>query len=194
MRVLLVHAHPLPESFSRVLRQAVEAGLARAGHQVDLLDLYAEGFAPALSAGERQRYHDVAANLQGIEAHMARLKAADAIVFVYPTWWYGLPAILKGWLDRVWVPGATFTLGEGPIVGQLTNIRRIGAVTTYGAPWWFMRFWMGHPGRKLIARGLKVLCAKGCRITWLDIDRMDSRTRPELTAFRDRVEAAFARW
>jgi putative NADPH-quinone reductase len=195
MRVLLVHCHPVPESFSHALRAAVQAGLARAGHHVDLLDLYAEGFAPALSTEERRRYHDLAANLAGIEDHLARLKAADALVFVYPTWWYGLPAMLKGWLDRVWVPGATFSLPErGPIVGELKTITRIGAVTTFGAPWWFMRFYLGHPGRKLIARGLKILCAKGCRVTWLEIDRMDRRTRADLAAFRDRVEAAFAGW
>jgi putative NADPH-quinone reductase len=194
MRVLLVHCHPVPESFSHALREAVQAGLTRAGHQVDLLDLYVEDFRPALSEAERRQYHDVPANLAGIEDHVARLKAADALVFVYPTWWYGLPAILKGWLDRVWVPGATFTLTSGPIIGELQNIRRIAGVTTYGSPWWFMRFFMSHPGKRLITRGLRVLCAKGCQVTWLEIDRMDRRTRAELAAYRDRVEAAFARW
>jgi putative NADPH-quinone reductase len=194
VRVLLVHCHPVPESFSHALRVAVQAGLSRAGHAVDLLDLYAEEFRPALSEAERRRYHDVPANLAGIEDHVARLRAADALVFVYPTWWYGLPAILKGWLDRVWVPGATFTLTNGPIVGELTNIRRIAGVTTFGSPWWFMRFFMSHPGKRLITRGLRVLCAKGCRVTWLEIDRMDSRTRADLAAYRDRVEAAFAAW
>ena len=195
MRVLLVHCHPVPESFSHALRTAVEAGLARAGHNVDLLDLYAEEFRPALSTEERRRYHDVPDNLAGIEEHVKRLKAADALVFVYPTWWYGLPAMLKGWLDRVWVPGATFSMpARGPIVGELKNIRRIGVVTTFGAPWWFMRFYLGHPGRKLIARGIRILCARGCPVTWLEIDRMDRRTRPELARFRDRVETAFAQW
>jgi putative NADPH-quinone reductase len=194
MRVLLVHAHPVPESFSASLREAALGALRRGGHDVDLLDLYAEDFRPALSTDERRRYHDTAANLQGIADHVARLKAAEALVLVYPTWWYGLPAILKGWLDRVWVPGATFTLTDGPIRGELPNIRRIGVVTTYGAPWWFMWFWVGHPGRKLILRGLKLLCAKGCATTWLELDRMDQQTPAALKRYRDRVEAAFARW
>jgi putative NADPH-quinone reductase len=194
VRVLLVHCHPVPDSFSHALRAAVQAGLARAGHEVDLLDLYAEDFRPVLSEEERRRYHDVGPNLAGIEEHVARLKAAEALVFVYPTWWYGLPAILKGWLDRVWVPGATFTLTNGPIIGELQNIRRIAGVTTYGSPWWFMRFFMSHPGKRLITRGLRVLCARGCRVTWLEIDRMDRRTPPELAAYRDKVEATFARW
>jgi putative NADPH-quinone reductase len=195
VRVLLVHCHPVPESFSHALRDAVLAGLERRGHAVDLLDLYAEGFQPALSEQERRRYNDPPANLAGIEDHVARLKAAEALVFVHPTWWYGLPAMLKGWLDRVWVPGATFSMpARGPIRGEMGNIRRIGVVTTYGAPWWYMRFWMGHPGKKLLARGIRALCARDCRVTWLEIDRMDSRTRPELAKFRDRVQAAFARW
>jgi putative NADPH-quinone reductase len=194
MRVLLVHAHPVPESFSASLRQAVAAGLARAGHSVDVLDLHAEDFRAHLTAEERRRYHDVPGNLSGLEDHVARLRAAEALVLVYPTWWYGLPALLKGWLDRVWLPGVAFGLTDGPIKGELHNIRRIGVVTTFGSPWWFMRFYVGHPGRKLILRGLKFLCAPGCRTTWLELDRMDARTPAELARYRDRVEEAFARW
>lgn len=193
MKVLVVYCHPREESFSAALRDAVLAGLAKAGHEAELLDLYAEGFAPALSAEERERYHTEGGNLDGIGQHVARLRAAEALVLVYPTWWYGMPAMLKGWFDRVWVPGVAFRLGPGAIEPLLTSIRRLAVVTTYGSPRWLL--WViGHPDRKLLGRGLRRLCAKGCTLEWLSQTRMDHVPRSALEAFRASVEAHFSRW
>jgi putative NADPH-quinone reductase len=193
MRVLVVHCHPRPDSFNAALRDAVAEGLGRAGHAVDLVDLYAEGFAPALSAEERGRYHTEGENLAGIEQHVALLRRAEALVLVYPTWWYGMPAMLKGWFDRVWVPGVAFRLGPGAIEPLLTNISRLAVVTTYGSPRWLL--WViGHPDRKLLGRGLRRLCARGCTLEWLSLTRMDQVPRATLEAFRARVLAHFSRW
>jgi len=191
MRILLVHAHPRPDSYNAALRDAVLRGLGNR-HEVASRDLYAEGFNPALSAEERGRYHNVPANLEGIEDHVASLRRAEALILVYPTWWYGMPAMLKGWFDRVWAPGVAFTLTSGAIAPALTNIRHIHVVTTYGSPSWLL--WvMGHPDEKLIRRGIRRLCAKDCRVHWHALTRMDHRTRPELDVHRARIEAVFAR-
>jgi putative NADPH-quinone reductase len=104
-----------------------------------------------------------------------------------------MPALLKGWFDRVWVPGVAFRLGGGAIEPLLTNIRRIAVVTTYGSPRWLL-WYLGWPDRRLLGRGLRRLCARGCRLDWLSLTRMDQRRRGELAAFRDRVAAHFARW
>jgi putative NADPH-quinone reductase len=193
MKVLVVYCHPRADSFCASLRDAVTEGLGAAGHEVELVDLYAEGFAPAMTADERERYHSEGANLDGIEAHVARLRRADALVLVHPTWWYGMPAMLKGWFDRVWVPGVAFRVGPGAIEPLLTNIRRIAVVTTYGSPRWLL--WLiGHPDRKLLGRGLRRLCAKGCRLEWLFQTRMDHVPPATLVAFRARVRERFSRW
>lgn len=193
MQVLLVYCHPREDSFCASLRDAVREALIARGHAVELVDLYAEGFAPALSAEERGRYHDEALNLDGVAQHVASLRAAEALVLVYPTWWYGMPAMLKGWLDRVWLPGVAFRLGEGAIEPLLTTIRRIAVVTTYGSPWWLL-WYIGRPDRKLVGRALRRLCARGCRLDWLSLTRMDQREPPELASFRARVVAHFSRW
>jgi len=193
MHVLVVFAHPRPDSLSAALRDAAISALQSAGHTVELRDLYAERFDPVLSADERGRYHDVPANLHGIEDHVASLRRAEALLLVHPTWWYGMPAILKGWFDRVWAPGVAFTLGEGAIRPMLTNIRRIGVVTTYGSPGWLL-WYIGRIDRKLVARGLRRLCAKGCTVEWLTLTRMDSRTREECAAFVTRVRDRLSRW
>ncbi len=191
MRVLLVHCHPRSDSYSFALREAALGASRGAGHEVELRDLHAEGFRPALSAAERGRYHDVPENLSGIEDHAESLRAAEWLVLVYPTWWYGMPAMLKGWFDRVWAPGVAFRLGGGAIEPALTNIRRISVVTTYGSPTWLLWF-IGWPDFKLFDRGLKRLCAKGCKLDWLYLNNMDRATAAERERFLARVRRFFA--
>lgn len=194
MHVLLVYCHPCPESFTAAVRDRVLAGLARGRHTVDLLDLHATGFAPVMEAEERRRYHDPGVNEAPVAEHLARLRRAEGLVFVYPTWWYGPPAMLKGWLDRVWVPHATFTLPEPgrPIGRVLTNIRLVAAVSTLGSPWWWWTF-LGQPGRRQLLTGLKVICHPRCRTLWLALHRMDTVSAERRAAFLARVEARFAR-
>jgi NAD(P)H dehydrogenase (quinone) len=194
MRVLLVYCHPRPDSFCAALRDTAVVALEVAGHTVEVRDLYAEGFAPALTAEQRGSFYDEAANLHGVEDHAAALQWAEALLLVYPTWWLGPPAMLKGWFDRVWVPGVAFRLG-GPTVLRplLTNIRRIGVVTTYGSPRWLL--WLaGWPDRRLFGRGLRPLCARRCRLEWLALTRMDTCTAPQRERFLAKVRARLGRW
>src|SRR5215471_19168282 len=121
MRILLVLAHPLPESFAAsIARTAREALLAR-GHAVDLLDLYREDFDPRLTAAERAGYFDAPYDVSGVAGLVARLKAAEGLVLVFPQWWFGFPAILKGFFDRVLAPGVAFShdTSGGRIVPEL---------------------------------------------------------------------------
>ena len=195
MRVLVVYAHPVEESFCAALhRKALEA-LSRAGHEVRDLDLYAMDFQPVLTRQERIDYDDAALNTRNIEEHVAHIRWAEALLFVYPTWWYGLPAILKGWLDRVWVPEVTFHMpvGNQPIRPAMTHIRKIGGISTYGAPWWWTRV-VGDPGRRTLLRGIKPLCHKKCRTLWLAHYKMDSSTPVSRAAFLEKVERAVERF
>jgi putative NADPH-quinone reductase len=102
--------------------------------------------------------------------------------------------MLKGWLDRVWVPYATFGMPEPgkPISRVLTNIRLIGAISTLGSPkwWWWV---MGAPGRRTLLTGLSVLCAPRCRTFWLGLHRMDSRSPADLDSFLARIRERLRR-
>jgi NAD(P)H dehydrogenase (quinone) len=195
MKVLVVYCHPLEASFNAALRDRVLAGLAAGGHETRLLDLYAMGFDPVLSAQGRTDYHTAEVNEAPVADHLAALRWCEALVFVYPTWWYGPPAMLKGWLDRVWLPHATFVLPEPgrPITGKLRNIRLIAAVSTLGSPWWWWKLVMGEPGRRILLRGLRPLCAPGCRTIWMGLHEMDSISEARRKAFLDKVEARFRR-
>jgi putative NADPH-quinone reductase len=84
MRVLYVYCHPLPESYHAALRDRARAALVATGHDVDLLDLYAEGFDPVLGAAGRRDYHDLALNRRGLERQIERLQHAEALVVQFP--------------------------------------------------------------------------------------------------------------
>jgi putative NADPH-quinone reductase len=120
-----------------------------------------------------------------------QLLDAEAVVLVYPAWWYGMPAMLKGYFDRVWLPGVAFDVTpEGKVkTDRLKRIRRFVVVTTYGSSWLMVRLTLGDPARKLIGRAVRALCARNCRVTWCVHYNMD-RTRPaQLQRFLRRVRA-----
>lgn len=157
VRVLVVFAHPCEESFSAALKAVVVERLVAKGWDVDLCDLYAEGFDPVLTAQERRGYQDTATNTAPVQGYVDRLRAAQALVFVYPVWNFGFPAILKGYFDRVFLPGVSFTLDDGLVAPALTHIRKLAVVTSYGAT--PFRAWAaGNPPKKMFTRVIRFIC------------------------------------
>ncbi|MCB1491159.1 MAG: NAD(P)H-dependent oxidoreductase [Rhodobiaceae bacterium] len=194
-KVLVVYCHPCGESFNAAVRDTVTDTLTRAGHQVHLLDLHAEGFDPVMSADERRGYHTQGDNIRPVESYLEQIKWCDALVFVYPTWWFGLPAMLKGWLDRVWVPHETFTMPteEQGIQPSMTHIRKLACITTCGATWWTSKL-IGEPGRRTILRGIRALCDRRCKTLYMAHYKMDTSTPESRTAYLRRIEARLARF
>ena len=189
MRILVVWAHPLPDSYSAALKDRAVAALEASGHQIDLLDLYAEEFDPVLSAQERIDYHEIGPNQANVESYVAQLRAAEGLLLIFPTWSFGFPAILTGWLQRVWVPGVAFGLREegGPIIPGILGIRRVAAITTTGSPWWYVKA-VGNPARKVLKRGHRVMFAKRARTRWLDLNNMNKDSPRKRAKFLARVE------
>lgn len=195
MKVLLVVAHPCADSFTHACAAAAEKGLTRAGHTVETLDLYAIGFRTAMTREERVAYDTDDPILDPIVAdHAARAKAAQAIVFVYPTWWSGLPAILKGWLERVLVPGVGFTFdpASGKVKPGLTNIRRIVGISTYGSPRTYVKL-INDNGRRIITRALRMSCGVRARTRWLSMYAMDTADDTDRRRHLERIESRMAR-
>jgi putative NADPH-quinone reductase len=195
MRVLVVHAHPSPTSFSRAVCDATETGLQRSGHEVTVVHLDEEGFAAAMSADEHRAYHSPAPILDvQVARHAALVTAAEALVFVYPTWWGGPPAVLKGWLERVLVPGVAFDFD--PVTGKvrpgLQRVRRLVGITTYGSSRLYVRL-LNDPGRRIILRAVRTLCGRRCRRTWLGLYGLDTSTDAQRRAFLAGVTVRMSR-
>lgn len=184
-RALVLFAHPCPESFSAALHARVVERLDHAGWDVDDCDLNTEGFAPVLSEAERRGYHEEPDNIAPVAGYVERLRAADALVMVFPVWNFGYPAILKGFLDRVFLPGVSFKLVDGKVTPNLTHIRKLAAVTTYGGT--RMRaLLVGDPPRKCVTRAVWHVCRpeKMRYLALYDMNRATDRTRG---AFLERV-------
>lgn len=193
MRVLVVYCHPKPDSFVAAMRDAVVDGLSQVGHETEILDLYADDFDPRFSLEEHLAYEDPEANGKGVEAYVDKLRRTDGIVFVFPTWWYDMPAMLKGWLDRVWLPGVAFDLVPGKsIEPRLRNVRFIAGVTSCGAPWWWSKL-VGEPHRRILMRGMRALCARDCKHLWLGCYRMDGSTDRKRHGFLAAIRRRMAR-
>ncbi|HEV7252342.1 MAG TPA: NAD(P)H-dependent oxidoreductase [Mesorhizobium sp.] len=193
MQVLVLHAHPVEDSFNAGLHQLVVDRLTARGHAVDACDLYAEGFDPVLSRQERLDYHDVGVNRAHVEEHVARLKRAQALVLVFPVWNYGFPAILKGYFDRVFLPGVSFDLVDGTVQPSLRNIRRLCAVTSYGGTR-FRTIIMGDPPRKLVSRWLRATVHPLAKLDYLALYDMNNTTDAGREAFKAKVAARLDRF
>jgi putative NADPH-quinone reductase len=191
-RALVLFAHPCPESFSATLHAQVVAKLGEGGWEVDDCDLHAERFSPVLTEAERRGYHEEPANVGPVAGYVERLRAADAMVMVFPVWNFGYPAILKGFLDRVFLPGVSFKLVDGKVKPNLTHIRRLAAVTTYGGTR-LRAVLAGDPPRKSVTRAVWHVCRPE-KLRYLALYDMNRASHATRAMFLDRVSREMERF
>jgi NAD(P)H dehydrogenase (quinone) len=192
MKILYVYCHPVPESFHGAIREAALDGLERANHAVDLLDLYAEGFNPVLSAEARRRYHDTSRNREGLVGYVGRLLSAEALIVQFPTWAFGPPAMLKGFIERMFMPGVAFDLSDPKHVRPiLHNITKLAGIVTYGRPW-HNALYMGNPPRKIVKRYLPSFIRKGAPVSYHALYHMNVASEEKRKAFIAKVSSAMA--
>ena len=189
MHVLVVLAHPLKESFAAGVSRTVVSTLEARGHVVDLLDLYAEDFDPRLTATERASDMSGTYDLSAVALYAERLKAAEALILVFPQWWFNLPAILKGFIDRVFVTGIAFDYAADGIKlePKLEKLRHFWVFSTTGSPWWVVKFYMGDPVRRILKRGVVAFCGKRVSFRMTCLHNMDGTTPAKRERFLDSV-------
>jgi NAD(P)H dehydrogenase (quinone) len=194
MRVHYIYVHPLPESFHAAIRAEALAGLKEAGHSVDLCDLYAEKFDPVMWPDERRDYHDLTKNQSKVSDYVRRLKETDSLILQFPVWSFGPPAMLKGWFDRLMMPGVAFDLSNpNNAVPMLTNLKRIAGITTYGRPWWNALF-VGDPPHKYVKRYLPRLTGGGARADYYPLYHMNVATDEKRKAFLKKIRVAMSQF
>lgn len=190
MRALVVYCHPREGSYCSALRDAAVEGLRAAGHDVDVVDLAAERFDPVMPPAEWREYRTMSGTVPPTLAHhVALVRAAGILVFVYPTWWSGLPAQLKGWLERVLVPGVGFVLDDrGRVRPGLAHVRAIRTVSTYGSPRAYVKL-VNDNGRRILRRALRVSTSWRTSVRSLGLYSMDTATQRDRERFLARVRA-----
>ncbi len=192
MNVLVLFAHPVETSFQAAVHAAVVETLSASGHSVDDCDLYAENFEPRLSRAERLAYHDPEADRSAVQPYIDRLRAAEALVLVFPVWNFGYPAILKGFFDRVFLPGVSFRMENGRAMPMLRHIRRTAAIATYGGHRW-RAILLGDPVRKAVTRVLRAQTV-GAPLRYLAQYDMNRSTDAARRRFLERVRAEMERF
>lgn len=193
MKVLVLHAHPVETSYNAALHALILDRLAARGHDIDDCDLYAENFDPRLTREERLNYHEIGPNLAPVASYVDRVRAAEALVLSYPVWNFGYPAILKGFFDRVFLPGVSFEMVDGRPRTCLHNIRKVATVTTYGGARW-RAILMGDPPRKLVKRLLRATVKPGAPFPYMAHYDMNRSTPESRSAFMSKVSAAMDRF
>lgn len=196
MKCLIVTTHPLSDSLCMFFTDKVTQSLKMAGHEVVVEDLYRDKFDPVLTEQERQSYYAPQYDCSEVEIQINNLLEAEAVVLLFPTWWFGFPALLKGWFDRVWAPGAAYdhSDGFGPIRPRLHRLRRVLAVTTLGAPWWVDFLVMGRPIRKIIKIALLSTCAPNCSFEMLSLYKSEKLTTDKVDRFTNRIMKTLDGW
>jgi NAD(P)H dehydrogenase (quinone) len=194
LHVAIVVADPRTDSFCHDLADRAATALAGAGHLTEPIDLHRRGFRAAMSAEERRAYHTDDPIVDPIVAEHARVvTSVDVLVVVYPTVVGGLPAILKGWLERVFVPGVAFVFDEHDKVRPaLQNLRTVIGISVYDEPRW--RVWLRNDnGRRTFTRALKLSSGWRTRTRWRGLYGFGSAgttTRAEFTARIEREMGA----
>jgi NAD(P)H dehydrogenase (quinone) len=190
VRVLLIDAYPSDDPDRVVADRAAEA-LTAGGHEVDRLDLAASGFEPFMSATERAAYEtDRPLVSDDTRAAAALVTRAEALLFCYPTTSFTVPALLKGWLERVMVLGVAFEFDDkGRVAPALTRVRRLGVLTTTPHSWLDTRRHRDG-GRRTIMWTLRLNCHRFCRRTWSAFPIGSGSA----TGTRRRIERRLSRW
>lgn len=191
---LVIVAHPVADSFTNALAVAAADGLSVAGWNVEVLDLAALEFRAAMNERELEAYRREGPPPDPLAAaHADLVTRASALVFVYPTWWSGLPAVLKGWLERVLVTGVAFRIDPrtSKVRPALGHIDWIIGISTYGSPRTYISL-INDNGRRILTRAVRLVCGRRTRTRWLALYSIDTATDAERRSFIERVRTTLA--
>lgn len=196
MKCLVVIAHPDTNSLCHAMADAALRSLSDAGHEVEVEDLYAMAFPPALTLAERCSYYGPSYDAEAVQSQIGRLRSAEALVLVFPTWWFGFPAILKGWFDRVWAPGVAYDHASdlGPIKPRLDHLQHVLAITSLGSARWVDRLVMWQPVKRVLRIAILGACAPACRFAMLSFYNAEKLGATEVAACCLRVERSLRKW
>lgn len=192
MNVLVIYCHPVEGSFCSAMRDAAVDGFRQAGHTVDIIDLAADNFNPVMSDDEWDLYYTSNGQIpDGLERYVQLTKSADILCFVYPSWWSGLPAQLKGWIERIMIFGVAFTLNRNNKVRPaLRNVKKIYVFSTFGSPRWYVWF-INNNGKRILSRALRLSTGRASlhSMALYAMDTQTDKTRREFLANVTRTAA-----
>lgn len=132
MKNLIIYCHPNPKSFNHAILETTESVLLEMGHEIRSRDLYSIGLNPVLDVADFEMFQSGTVPAD-IDAEQKEILWADRLIFIYPIWWTGMPARMKGYIDRIFFHGFAYEFRDGAAIGLLTN-KEVLLVNTSGTP------------------------------------------------------------
>lgn len=156
MKVVLVFNHPYEGSFCNAILNAVKSGLAQGNHEIDLIHLDQDNFNPVMTAADLKGFRDKQPVDPKVIEYSNRIKSADHLVFIFPIWWELMPAMTKGFIDKVIFPGVAYdyTNKNNTRMKPLwENLKGVTLITTMNTPQWLYLLLFGNAIKKAMIAG-----------------------------------------
>lgn len=173
---VIVFAHPYAQSFNAVIKDEVIKVLAVQGHSAHLIDLYQNEFNPTLSSTDLKDYAKGVSTDEWVLRYQNELAHCNHLILIFPIWWYDAPAIFKGFIDKVLLPGFAFDENSEGLVGRLKHIQTTTVITTSEVETDFMIHELGNPIETKLLNTTLSICGIGGNKRWFNCDHIASGT------------------
>jgi putative NADPH-quinone reductase len=171
MKALIIYAHPYEKSFNHAILERIIEGLEVNKHEIKIIDLYQENFNPVFKKEELALYRKGEYLDKKIGEYQKSIETCDYIFFIFPIWWASMPSILKGFIDKVFLPGWAYERGKmGLITGKLRHIKKAFIIHTMNSPSWYYRYFYKNPIKNIMVKDV----LKGCGVKRVKIIRFGS--------------------
>ena len=150
----IIIAHPWKESFNHAIFNKVKRDLTKEGSSFTCIDLYEDNFTPALSVEELDKFREGIPLDSKVIDYQSTLKQVSELIIIFPIWWYSMPAVLKGFFDKVMLKNFAYKESATGLIGQLSHITKVTIVTTSEGPTWYIKYFKGNFVKGVLIRGI----------------------------------------
>lgn len=185
MKTCIVIAHPYPKSFNYAVLEEVKQSLEG---EMSIVDLYQDQFNPVLYPEELKNYNKGIVSDPKVLEYQKQILSSQQLIFIFPIWWYGMPAILKGFLDKVLTPGFAFDENESGLVGKLTHIQQVVAITSSEVTNQFLSQEAGNPIAVTLLETTLNVCGIKQKKLWLNCEHIASGSKQHREDFLKQVQ------
>ncbi|MBB6624939.1 NAD(P)H-dependent oxidoreductase [Clostridium gasigenes] len=191
MKTTIILAHPWHGSFNKAIMDTTVEQFKKMKKEYQIIDLNKENFDPVLREEELSLYSKGEFKDDLVKKYQMMLKDSDELVFIFPIWWFDLPAILKGFIDKVMLKNYAYIEGKYGLKGLLTNIKVTTVITTSEVPTWYLKYLVGNPIKRSFIQGtLKGIGIKN--VKWLNSSYTTSGTDKRKKSFLNKVLVRFS--
>jgi NAD(P)H dehydrogenase (quinone) len=186
MKATIILAHPWHGSFNKSIMDALVFAYEKKNKEYQIIDLNKENFNPVLRENELALYAKGSNKDENVQKYQNMLMESDELVFIFPIWWYALPAILKGFLDKVMLKNFAYSSGKLGLKGLLTHVKKTMVITTSQAPTWYLKFVMGNPIQRSFIKGT-LKCVGLKNVKWFNNGHITTATDQSRKKFLEKA-------